>query len=81
MASIASNDKPTSAKINPENPINQLLPVISPKNGGNNKFPAPKNIANNANPTIIISLLIFFIMTSLNVSLYISHVSIIRGIC
>ena len=65
IASIASNDKPTSANINPVNPFNQLLPVISPKNGGNNKFPAPKNIANNANPTIMISLFVFFIVTSL----------------
>ena len=69
MASIASKDKPTSASINPVKPVNQLLPVISPKNGGNNKFPAPKNIANKAKPTIIISLFNFFIVTSLNVRL------------
>ena len=58
---IASSDNPTSASINPPNPTNQLEPDITPKNGGNIKFPAPKNIANNANPNIITSLFVLFI--------------------
>lgn len=47
------------AKINPPNPVNQLDPDITPKNGGNIRFPAPKNIANRAKPTTITSLLLF----------------------
>mgnify|MGYP007014136244 CR=1 FL=1 len=37
----------------------QLLPALYPNNGGNNKFPAPKNNENNAKPVINISLVLF----------------------
>ena len=40
-----------SVSINPDSETIQLVPDTSPKYGGNNKFPAPKNIENNANPT------------------------------
>ena len=46
------------------NVINHLSPVINPSNGGNIKFPAPKNIANKAKPTMMQSFNPFFIEAS-----------------
>ncbi len=57
-AIIDSIAKPTSAKTNPNNPLLQLIPDSSPKNVGNIRFPAPKNIANKAKPITIASLVI-----------------------
>lgn len=72
-AAIANNANPTSANINPEKPVIQLSPDITPKNGGNIRFPAPKNIANSANPTTIISLFVLFILKPLKVFLFIKY--------
>ena len=52
---------PTSAITNPKKLISQLLPEVTPINGGNIRFPAPKNIENNANPIIKISLFLFIV--------------------
>ena len=38
---------------------NQSGPALNPKNGGNIKFPAPKNIENNAKPVISMSFVLF----------------------
>jgi len=43
------------------NVINHSLPVIKPSSGGKIRFPAPKNIAKSAKPTMIQSLKPFFI--------------------
>jgi hypothetical protein len=37
------------------NASSQPLPVVKPRSGGNIKLPAPKNMANKANPTTITS--------------------------
>ena len=39
--------------------IPQLFPEITPKYGGKIKFPAPKKMANNAKPQIIMSVSFF----------------------
>ena len=55
-AITANNAKPPSAKRNPMKATSQLLPDKTPRYGGKIKFPAPKNIANSANPITITSL-------------------------
>ena len=49
----------TAAAMNPVATKSQSFPAFNPKNGGNIKFPAPKNIENNAKPVTSISLVLF----------------------
>ncbi len=46
--------------IRPNKPGSQEVPEAAPMDGGKIKFPAPKNVANSAKPTIILSLVISF---------------------
>ena len=61
-ANIASNANPTSAIIKPVNPVIHPLPLTTPRYGGKIKLPAPKNIANSANPTTMMSLFCLFML-------------------
>ena len=63
-AFIDSNIIPTSAITKPKKLVNQLLPDVIPINGGNIKFPAPKNMEKRAKPIIIMSLFYFILNTS-----------------
>ena len=47
--------------INPTATIHQSGPELKPNRGGKIKFPAPKNPANNANPNINVSLVLFMV--------------------
>ena len=60
-AIIAINGKPAPVRINPVAAVSQFCPVSNPTAGGNIKFPAPKSIANNANPVSITSLFLYII--------------------
>ncbi|CEN34530.1 hypothetical protein CCYN49044_10074 [Capnocytophaga cynodegmi] len=51
-AMIADIKKPTNAST-------QFLPVLNPIRGGKIRFPAPKNIANKAKPTVVIVTTLF----------------------
>ena len=60
MATIVINATPISATKKLRKPKNHSFPASIPKYGGKIKLPAPKNMANNANPIIKISLPAFF---------------------
>ena len=51
----------TAVIINPIVTQNQSSPELYPNNGGNNKFPAPKNMENKAKPVIRTSLVLFIL--------------------
>ena len=61
---------PTPVTKNPNKDRIHLSPARCPNVGGNIKFPAPKNIANNAKPKTIISLIFLFISRTLPVYPY-----------
>ena len=42
--------------------IHTWLPICIPINGGNNKFPAPKNMAKSANPMVIMFVVFFNVL-------------------
>ena len=56
-ATIPSNGIITADIINPNETRNHASPALRPNKGGSIKFPAPKNIENNANPATKVSLL------------------------
>ena len=49
-----------SARRKPNIVLNQPLPALTPRYGGNIKFPAPKNIAKSASPLTKISFFLLF---------------------
>ena len=59
---IAKSGNPTPVNIKPIIPKRYWSPIVFPKNAGNIKLPAPKNIENRANPTTIESFVLFFIL-------------------
>ncbi len=60
-AKTPSKGKPAAVSKKPIPDKNQLSPMLYPTEGGNIRFPAPKNIANNAKPSTKISFLLFMI--------------------
>ena len=60
QANIANSGSPTPVRINPMIPRKYWSPNLFPRDGGKIKLPAPKNMENRANPTIIGSLILFF---------------------
>ena len=59
IATIPISVSPIPVIKNPPMASGHPLPEITPRYGGKIRFPAPKNIANNANPTTITSLFLF----------------------
>ena len=53
IAIIPKKGRPIAVSIKPRLANNTLLPASCPKCTGNIKFPAPKNIPNNIDPTKI----------------------------
>ena len=59
-AIIPNSGSPIPVIKNPNMDQFHLCPASNPKNGGNIRFPAPKNMENNAAPNISASLFFFF---------------------
>ena len=59
-AIMPSNGNPIPVTKNPSIDQFHFCPANNPKNGGNIRFPAPKNMENNAAPNISASLFFFF---------------------
>ena len=62
-AKTPRSGSPTPVNKNPIPAKNQSFPMAIPKEGGKIRLPAPKNIANKANPKITASLFLFIKIT------------------
>lgn len=69
-AKTPSNGSPTPVNKKPIPAKNQSFPVAIPKEGGKIRLPAPKNMANKANPKITASFFLFIKKNPLSPDLY-----------
>ena len=75
-ASRASTASPASTTMKHRKPENHFSPVVNPRYGGKIRFPAPKNMANSANPRTII----FFLFSLLPMDLSPFTIGIVSSI-